>query len=296
MNGFAEFAAGPGRVAHDRINEAAFAAGIYGVPSYLVADEFWFGREHLPRVAWILGGRAGPAPDPGYPVPGEPEQIDAVMALVAPGPGGRLRLRVAVDIRDPRVWLAWRATLALARELAVEVDWLPFEVAPIAAPAADAESDATEDRGTAHRRHRAAQLAREIDCYAAARNLAPEGRYRRADATAAHLGLLWARRSGLRQAEDYLGATLAAWWSGALNPADPDAVRTLLAAAGVPVAGFTSWAADAGPDTLAALRAELQAAGVMQVPTYLAGEEPFQGVGHLPLIRALLVRSQLARG
>lgn len=61
--GFREWAQGPGRELHDRINQAAFDAGIYGVPSYLVEDEMWFGREHLPRVAWLLGGRRGPAPD-----------------------------------------------------------------------------------------------------------------------------------------------------------------------------------------------------------------------------------------
>jgi len=61
--GFAAFAAGRGRALHDATNEAAFAAGVFGVPTYLVADELWFGREHLPRIAWLLGGRRGPAPD-----------------------------------------------------------------------------------------------------------------------------------------------------------------------------------------------------------------------------------------
>jgi len=61
--GFRPWAEGPGRALHDAINEAAFDAGVYGVPTYLVEDEMWFGREHLPRVAWILGGRQGPAPD-----------------------------------------------------------------------------------------------------------------------------------------------------------------------------------------------------------------------------------------
>jgi 2-hydroxychromene-2-carboxylate isomerase len=61
--GFQEWAEGPGREQHDRINRAAFDAGVYGVPTYLVEDEMWFGREHLPRVAWLLGGRKGPAPD-----------------------------------------------------------------------------------------------------------------------------------------------------------------------------------------------------------------------------------------
>lgn len=61
--GFREWADGPGRELHDRTNDEAFEAGVYGVPTYLVEDEMWFGREHLPRVAWILGGRKGPAPD-----------------------------------------------------------------------------------------------------------------------------------------------------------------------------------------------------------------------------------------
>lgn len=63
VSGFRSFAAGPGRKTHDELNRAAFDAGLFGVPSYLVRDEMWFGREHLPRVAWLLGGATGPAPE-----------------------------------------------------------------------------------------------------------------------------------------------------------------------------------------------------------------------------------------
>jgi 2-hydroxychromene-2-carboxylate isomerase len=62
VDGFRSFVEGPGRVAHDELNRAAFDAGVFGVPTYLVDDEMWFGREHLPRIAWLLGGRKGPAP------------------------------------------------------------------------------------------------------------------------------------------------------------------------------------------------------------------------------------------
>lgn len=61
--GFEAFAAGPGRARHDAINEAAFDGGVFGVPTYLVGDEMWFGREHLPRVAWLLDGATSAAPD-----------------------------------------------------------------------------------------------------------------------------------------------------------------------------------------------------------------------------------------
>ena len=63
VDGFRAYAAGRGREQHDRSNEVAFAAGVFGVPTYLVEDEMWFGREHLPRVQWLLGGRVGLAPD-----------------------------------------------------------------------------------------------------------------------------------------------------------------------------------------------------------------------------------------
>lgn len=59
---FRAYADGPGRAAHDELNQAAFDAGVYGVPTYLVGDEMWFGREHLPRVEWLLGGSQGAAP------------------------------------------------------------------------------------------------------------------------------------------------------------------------------------------------------------------------------------------
>ena len=61
--GFRAFAEGEGRSENDEVNRAAFAAGVFGVPTYLVGDEMWFGREHLPRVAWLLGGAGGPPPD-----------------------------------------------------------------------------------------------------------------------------------------------------------------------------------------------------------------------------------------
>ena len=63
VEGFRDYAEGEGRAEHDAVNEAAFDAGVYGVPTYLVADEAWFGREHLPRVSWLLAGRPGDPPD-----------------------------------------------------------------------------------------------------------------------------------------------------------------------------------------------------------------------------------------
>ena len=64
--GFVDFLNGPGRELHDVMQTQIFDAGIYGVPTYVVAGELFFGREHLPMVRWLLTGRHGPAPDIAY--------------------------------------------------------------------------------------------------------------------------------------------------------------------------------------------------------------------------------------
>jgi 2-hydroxychromene-2-carboxylate isomerase len=66
LDGFEEYRHGEGRVLHDSMQAAIFEAGIFGVPSYVVDGELFFGREHLPMVRWLLEGKPGPAPDVGY--------------------------------------------------------------------------------------------------------------------------------------------------------------------------------------------------------------------------------------
>ena len=59
-------AIGPGRREHDATQSTIFDAGIFGVPSFIVNRELFWGREHLPMVRWLLGGKHGPAPDIAY--------------------------------------------------------------------------------------------------------------------------------------------------------------------------------------------------------------------------------------
>ena len=64
--GFADFASGEGRVAHDTLQDQLLPAGIYGVPSFVFDGQVLFGREHLPYVSWHLYGRKGTPPDLAY--------------------------------------------------------------------------------------------------------------------------------------------------------------------------------------------------------------------------------------
>ncbi|MDE0061274.1 MAG: DsbA family protein [Gammaproteobacteria bacterium] len=66
--GFRQYASGEGRRVHDSLQDSLHPAGLFGVPSYVVDGQIFFGREHLPAVRWCLEGREGPAPDVAYGV------------------------------------------------------------------------------------------------------------------------------------------------------------------------------------------------------------------------------------
>jgi 2-hydroxychromene-2-carboxylate isomerase len=53
--GFAEYLAGAGRARHDDIQASAEADGVFGVPSWRVGEELFWGLERLPRVYELLG-------------------------------------------------------------------------------------------------------------------------------------------------------------------------------------------------------------------------------------------------
>jgi 2-hydroxychromene-2-carboxylate isomerase len=53
--GFAEYAAGQGPREVDRISRAAEETGIFGVPSFVVDGEQFWGSEHLPDIREMLG-------------------------------------------------------------------------------------------------------------------------------------------------------------------------------------------------------------------------------------------------
>lgn len=64
--GFQAFAFGDGRACHDNLQPQFHPNGIYGVPTYVLGDEIFFGREHIPYLRWALSGQKGDAPDIAY--------------------------------------------------------------------------------------------------------------------------------------------------------------------------------------------------------------------------------------
>lgn len=66
VDGFREYLEGEGRRYHDELQDEILDRGYFGVPTYVIGGEMYFGREHLPRVRWHLSGEEGPAPDIAY--------------------------------------------------------------------------------------------------------------------------------------------------------------------------------------------------------------------------------------
>lgn len=62
--GFRDFLAGEGRREHDRLRLEAETHGVFGVPSWLVGDELFWGAERIPRVVELARGGDVTSPRP----------------------------------------------------------------------------------------------------------------------------------------------------------------------------------------------------------------------------------------
>ncbi|MGH0031898.1 MAG: DsbA family protein [Myxococcota bacterium] len=60
--GFLDWCDGDGAAAAERLAAELRERGVFGVPAYLLEDEVFQGRQHLPMIRWILEGRSGPVP------------------------------------------------------------------------------------------------------------------------------------------------------------------------------------------------------------------------------------------
>jgi 2-hydroxychromene-2-carboxylate isomerase len=275
--GFLDYASGEGRLLHDSIQRKAFDAGIFGVPTYVIDGEIFFGREHLPRIRWMLTGRSGAPPDVAYAISAEPAAAGEII---------KGQLPVAIDFKSPQAYLAIGPTCTLADEIGITIDWKPLVVAPSKISA----TDSGQDRGARHRRFRADYLERDIVRYAADRGLAIGGRLNRSkDSTLAAIGLLWAKRQGPSLARSYVERVFERYRREDLDLEDERSIRALLAEIHAPVSGFEAFAREEGRTELSQIQSELRNMGVFEVPTYLLDGDTFLGRQHLPLVRSRLL-------
>ena len=77
---FDAFAADEGRLLHDKVRTEAEKKGVFGVPTYVLDDEVFWGREHLPLIRLRLSEK-------GLARPGVDAPIDTTHAWRPLGPG-----------------------------------------------------------------------------------------------------------------------------------------------------------------------------------------------------------------
>ena len=185
-------------------------------------------------------------------------------------------LAVVLDIKDPHSYLAKDPTYALADDLGIDVDWLPFVSRPMRRPLVPGD-----DRGSRHRHFRAAYIERSIKRSAGVRGITIRNIYRAPDSSLACMGMLAAKAHSEGALRKYLDLAFRQYWEEDLDLEHPDTVSRLLSAASV---------VDFDPDSarLEALRDSLSLAGVLETPAYLVDGEVFLGRAHLPMIRWIL--------
>jgi 2-hydroxychromene-2-carboxylate isomerase len=140
IEGFRAFSLAEGLVENESIQEAAFDRGIFGVPTYVLGEELYFGREHLPRIRWLLQGAVGACPDIAYEL--EPG------SHIEPAEGAALS--VGIGLEDPESLLAIPEILASVEDLDIELSWYAL---PEKGPGRQHDGK-DQSRGGRHRRYR----------------------------------------------------------------------------------------------------------------------------------------------
>lgn len=151
--GFDSFIDGAGAAENDLLQTRAFDAGVFGVPTYVVENERFFGREHLPRIRWLLSGCHGPAPD----------IANELLPDSRVEPAKTRTLDVGICREDPESLLALHRILELRDALDIELRW--FELPSRQRSGNPAPTD--ESRSSRHRRYRMSNRERDWKRYGA---------------------------------------------------------------------------------------------------------------------------------
>ena len=184
----------------------------------------------------------------------------------------------AFDYANVASLLALKPTCALADELGIAIEWLPFGTLVRDVPESVAKSESVGQR---HTRVRAEYFAKEAALYARWQGIELNRDSDGVDSTLACAGGLWAGRQGAARA--YNHRVVTEFWAGRLDTENRGALARVLDDVGAP--GFEGFEYE---EALAAHLASISARGVFMLPTYLVEEQVFVGRAHLPMIRWLL--------
>ena len=260
--GFAGFLAGDGRRRLQALAAEAEALGVFGVPSFLVDDELYWGQDRVADVAAHLTPR--------------PRRFAA---------GTAPRVTAYFDYKSPFAFLAHATACELEDAFAIAFDWRPYTL-DIAAIQGDV--GARDERQMRKLKYMFMDARR----HGAERGLTIRGPKRIYDSTIANAAAYLAIRDGaFRRFSDRI---YQAFFRRELELDDPAAIRAELAAAGVRADDFDGFLAGEGRERLAQDAADAEAAGVFGVPSFVLDGELFWGSDRLALLRRRLTALQAA--
>ena len=196
------------------------------------------------------------------------------------------RLIAYTDYKSPYAFVAKNATLALALEYRIDIEWRPYTLRI-------AEYLDAVDARSAHNWRKVRYAYMDARRLANRQGLVLKGPRRIYDGTLSSIGMLYAQRAGFFPA--YHDSTFERFWRHDLDIDAMDAMRAHIATLGGDPDGFEAYAQGPGAEVHRELVAQAEAAGVFGVPSILLDGELFWGGDRLDAVRAA-IESHLATG
>ena len=310
IDGFLKYAKDEGASKNNQLQESAFNAGVYGVPTFILPNESvvdpqhekFFGRENLPRISWLLSGRQGLPPDIAYQLASNVDEEILVKCASEPRSAPELvmspqQLTTYFDFKSPQSYLSLQSIFEL-KEQGILINWQPFVSKPLRVPTTEVDD---EDRSAKHYRLRGEYIANDLNRYAPHELI---DIYKEIDCQFADMGLMWLQVELQVNSDTIDNYVLSVfnylWRDGGKIDSSKDIEQLLVSmkhiqsevnkvSEGLSIRdAWQRYVKTRGLEHLETSRLRAQSASISMAPTFLIGSEPFQGRAQLPLITARL--------
>ncbi|MBM3492023.1 MAG: disulfide bond formation protein DsbA [Alphaproteobacteria bacterium] len=185
--------------------------------------------------------------------------------------------RLYLDLKSPYAYLAKDPARQLEQRFGFAFRWLPYT---LRIP----EFLGTPEDRNAHQWRRVRYSYMDARRAANERGLVILGPQKIFDTSLAHIGWLYAERTGPAVRARYLDLAFERFWKRELAIEDAGAIAQTLAEAGADAAGFAPYLAGSGRAAYEAVLNEAEAMGVFGVPMFVLDGELIWGQDRLSLV------------
>src|SRR5947209_473780 len=184
----------------------------------------------------------------------------------------RRLVTVYTDYKSPYAYLAKDLVYQLERDLAVEIEWLPYVLdipSFLGSATLDADGRVIEENRNAHQWRRVRYSYMDCRRQARKRGLTIRGPQKIWDSHLAAAGLLYAKRQGEAVLRRYHDIIFERFWKRELDIEDAMVIAAVLTEAGADSAGFIDYAAGEGRREVERISRAAEEIGVFGVPTFI---------------------------